>query len=136
MAEFLIQVVDKTNADPYLDVKNIKRGDVIALVEDGFVWGKNELDNPSWRILQAPNISVSAASTYLSPEVDVDPQHPSRMLQRRGFKLDLFLLPAQWAAWVADDTRAQPTKLFSGTGAQILALKVKKPVVADPNILG
>jgi hypothetical protein len=136
MAEFLVRVTDKVNADPYLDCQCTKRGDVIVVQEDGWAWGSGELTNPHWRIVQAPNITVSAATAFLGPELAIDPQNPSKMLQRRGFKLDLTLLPAQWAGWVADDTRAQPTKLFNGTGAQVLALKAKKPVLVDPNVMG
>lgn len=135
MAELLVRVVDKVNDDPYLDVQCTKRGDVIVVQPDGWVWGAEELKNPDWRIVQAPNISVSAATAFLGPELDTDPQRPSRVLQRRAFKLDLSLLPAKWTAWLADDSRTQAKRLFSGTGAQVLALKVAKPALADPNVI-
>lgn len=135
MAEFLVRVVDKINSDPYLDAKCLKRGDAVVIRPDGWAWGADELANPAWRIVQAPNISESAASAFLGAEPAVDPQNPSRVLQRRFFKMDFSLLPANWAAWVADATRAEPTKLFSGSAAQVLTLRVQKPVLVDPNIL-
>ena len=136
MAEFLIRVTDKVNDDPYLDAQCTKRGDIIVIVEDGWAWTKEEQTNPHWRILKAPSISVDAASAFLAPEIPTDPKNPSRMLQRRGFKLDISLLPEQWVSWIGDDKRAQPTKQFNGTGAQLLSFKVKKQPIADPNVLG
>ena len=136
MAELLCRVVDKIGSNSYLDSKCTKRGDIIVVQENGWAWGSEELSNPHWRIVQAPNISVSAATAFLGPELPVDPLNPSLVLQRRGFKLDIALLPAAWAAWVADNSRAQPTKLFSGTAAQVLALKVQKAALVDPNIVG
>lgn len=136
MAEFLVRVTDKVNTDPYLDCQCLKRGDVVTVQADGWVWGEFELSNPAWRIVLAPNISVSAATAFLGPELPVDPQNPSRMLQRRAFMLDVRKLPVQWLVWLADDTRAQPTKLFSGSDAQVLALRTARPVRTDPNVIG
>ena len=135
MAEFLIRVIDKINTDPYLDCKCLKAGDVIAVQPGGWAWGSSELSTPAWRIILAPGITVSQATAFLGPELPVDPLHPSRMLQRRAFVLDLSKLPALWLLWLADNTRAQPTKLFSGTAAQVLALKTVKPPRSDPNVI-
>jgi hypothetical protein len=47
----------------------------------------------------------------------------------------LTLLPAAWQAWIADASRAQPIKTFSGSVAQVLALKAAKVRLVDPNAL-
>lgn len=135
MAEFLIRVTDKVNPDPYLDCRCLKRGDVVTIQEDGWAWGLLEKLNTQWRILAAPSISVLQAQGYLSPELPLDPQNPSRTLQSRGFKFDVTLLPAQWQSWVADDTRAVPIRTFNGTPQQVLAFKVQKLPIPDPNVL-
>ena len=136
MAELLVRVVDKVNDDPYLDCHCTKRGDVIVIAPDGWSWGREELTNPHWRIVKAPNISVDDASAFLGPELETNPQNPSRVRQKRGFKLGLERLPPNWALWLADDTRAQPTKTFNGAGAALLAMKARKPALADPNVMG
>jgi hypothetical protein len=135
MAEFLVRVVDRVNTDPYLDCQCLKSGDVVCIVEDGHVWSLEEQTNPHWRIVQAPNISQEQAQNFLKPETDVDPLHPSYVLQVRANKLDLSRLPAQWLTWAADSTRAQPKKLFNGTGIQVLNLLAPKVPLTDPNIL-
>ena len=73
----------------------------------------------------------------MSKELNTDPQNPSRMLQRRGFKLDLsnITIPAAIKAWFADDDRIQPIRTINMTPAQFLALKVQKAKVPDPNVL-
>jgi hypothetical protein len=137
MAELLVRVVSKVNADPYLDVKCTKRGDVIAVCDDGWAWGPAELTNPDWRILKVPNLTVTDVQGFLAPEPEVNPAHPSRMLQRRAFKLDMsnVTLPAALWAWVQDSTRAVPTRTLNVTLAQLLALKVLKPALPDPNVM-
>lgn len=135
MAEFLIRVVDKINSDPYLDAKCMKRGDVISICQDGWAWSSIEKKDPQYRILQAPNITETQALGFLAPELPVDILNPSKVLQRRAFKLDISLLPVSLLTWLNDDKRTQPTKLFSGTLAEVLALKVTKPILVDPNII-
>lgn len=135
MAEFLVRVVDKVNSDIYLDSKCLKAGDVVVVCPDGWAWGKEELTNPDWRIVAIPAVSVTQAQAFLAPELDTDPTRPSRLLRRRAFRIDLTLLPAAWQAWIADATRAQPIKTFSGRVAQVLALKAAKVRLVDPNAL-
>lgn len=89
MAELLVRVVDKVNPDFYANTKCLKRGDVIAVCEDGWGWGVEELANPDWRILKIPDMTVAEASVFLAPERNRDPGQPSRTLQRRAFAIDL-----------------------------------------------
>lgn len=134
MAELLVRVVDKINDDPYLNAQCTKRGDVIVVMPDGWGWGKQELTNPEWRIVKLPGVSVSEASTFLGPEFDTDPLNPSRMLQRRAFRLDVDALPDP-KGQMADHKRKNPLHKVNLTGGQLIALKHKKPALADPNVL-
>lgn len=135
MCEILVRVVDKTNPDPYLDVGCTKRGDVIAVVEDGWGWGAEELRNPEWRIVKLPNVPAAMAQNFLAGEVDTDPARPSRMLRKRAIHLDLASFPKAAQTWLADATRAEPARSVTITPAQFGKLKIVKTKVADPNVL-
>lgn len=135
MAEFLVRVVDKVNSDIYLDSKCLKAGDVVVVCPDGWLWSSEELTNPDWRIVAIPSVTVIQAQAFLAPELDTDPTRPSRLLRRRAFRIDLTLLPAAWQAWIADASRTQSIKTFSGSVAQVLALKAAKVRLVDPNAL-
>lgn len=136
MCELLIRARDKVNDDPQLDAKCYKRGDVVAVVEDGWQWGRVELASPEWRILQLPNVSVEQAQAFVAEEVEDDPAQPSRMLRRRGWAFDLEALPAAVRAWLADDSRKTPTRRVNLTAPQILALRKRKQRLRDPDVIG
>lgn len=139
MCEMLLRVVDKINLnDPYLDVKCLKRGDVVVICDDGWEWGSEDLRNPAWRILKLPNVSKSMAEAFLGPELDTDPANPSRMLQRRAFKFDVdnASLPLPIKAWLADVSRANPSFTAGLSAAQLLSFRAAKPRKQDPNVLG
>ena len=134
MAEMLVRVVDKISADPYLNAKLTKRGDVISVQPDGWVWGKEEQKNPDWRIVKLPGVSVTNASQFVAPEKDADLKNPSRVLQSRAARLDLDNLPLGIAAVMADIKRRNPTARTSLTAQDLAALKISKPPLADPNV--
>jgi hypothetical protein len=141
MAELLVRVTDKVNPDDfYLNTKCTKRGDVIVVQPDGWAWGAMELSAPFWRIIKHSDLTVTEARALLAPELDTDPQHPSRTLQRRKFWLNLFkdAFPVALKNWLADDTRAVPmldlTPVFSLTNFR--GLKEEKPPIDDPNVIG
>lgn len=138
MCELLIRVRDKTNDDPYLDARCLKRGDVVVVVEDGWQWEREELTNPDWRILQLPNVTVAQAVAFVGEEVDDNPEQPSRVLRRRGwsFDVDASELPASVRAWFGDDSRAVPTRRVLLSAAQILALRRAKVRLRDRNVIG
>lgn len=137
MCELLVRVVDKTNPDdPYLDAQLTKRGDVICVQPDGWPWGTEELKNPDWRIIKLPGVNPDALAAFLSPEIDTDPTQPSKVLQRRAFKLDLdHAVLADAASALADGERKQATKALALTAAQIIRARVRKPARIDPNVL-
>lgn len=119
MAELLVRVVDKVNADDfYLDCQCTKRGDVIAVVPDGWDWGREERANPEWTILSVPDMSVGEAQMLVSAE-PAQALAPSRTLQRRAFGLDLDGLDA--------------ARLDA---AQIRAHMIRKASIADPLVIG
>ena len=138
MAELLVRVNDKINTDFYLNCQCTKRGDVIVVQGDGWAWGKEELKNPDWRIIKLPGVTVSAASVFLAPELPVDPLNPSKTLQRRIFKINLDdpSIPAAVAAVLADNKRTVPTITAAAVSFNLAALKVAKPSIADPAIIG
>lgn len=142
MAELLIRVTDKINPDFYLNCQCTKRGDVIDVRPDGWPWGTLDQTQPFWRILKVPALSVSEAAALLAPELDTDPLHPSRTLQRRAFKWDFdaaaalgVVLPPSLVAYLADDTRAQPSFTITNqmvSLANVRKLKVQKAAIVDP----
>jgi len=133
MCEILVLALDKVSDDPYLDAKQYKRGDVVAIRPDGWLWGKQELVNPLFRIIKVPRVTVSQASAFLGPELDTDPTNPSKMLRLRAFKLDLEGLPGV-VANLEDPKRRNPLFKASMSPEKLLALKVEKVRLADPNI--
>lgn len=137
MASLLVVVHDKINPDFYKDCQCYKRGDVVDVHPDDWVYGRLELTDPLFRIFIIPALSESEASAYLFWEVPTDPQNPSRTLQRRGFCLDLDspIIPAAVRAYIDDDTRAQPTFTVTLNQAQLRNLKKLRPPIADPNVI-
>lgn len=133
MCEMLVRVVDKVNDDPYLDAQCTKRGDVIAIQPDGWVWGTEELRNPEWRIIKIPGVPVVQAASFLGPEMDLDPANPSRVLQRRAFRLDVDALPDP-RGQMGDSKRRNPLHRVNMGHDALMALKVAKPRLVDPNV--
>lgn len=111
MAELLVRVVDKVNEDFYLNCQCTKRGDVIVAVPDGWLWGKEELRDPQYRIIVMPGLSLGDAQSMTAPEFDKDPNTPSKTLKRRAFRLDLDALATTKAIadYLADASRTQPS---------------------------
>lgn len=52
------------------DIDHLKAGDVIACQPDGFEWGREEINNPAWRILRV-ELLPSEADALLSQAPDV-----------------------------------------------------------------
>ena len=138
MAELLVRVIDKVNEDFYLNLKCTKRGDVIVACPDGWAWGKEEVRDPNYRIFQIPDMTLSEALALCSPEIDINPETPSRTLQRRMAKLDLdnASLPTAIKDFLADGSRRVAALTVPLAIAEVRALKVVKPTVADPAIFG
>lgn len=132
----LVRVVDKVNRnDPYLDVKLLKRGDVVVVCPDGWQWSALELKSADWRVMHFPDLSVEKAEAFLGPEFDTDPKNPSKMLRRRAFKVDLdsAILPADVKAAVAEGAKIETKVAVRLTESAALSLKVEKVRLEDPN---
>jgi hypothetical protein len=135
MCELLVRVVSKNNDDdPYLDAKCLKRGDVVTIQRDGWAWGRQELKNPHWRILSIPEMTVEQAQVFTSQEVATT-LYETAMLQSRGFHIDLdHTSLALFQRALADSTRSTAIIRLPFTLAQVLALKVRKDPLIDPNV--
>lgn len=139
MAELLIRVADKINTDDfYRNCQCTKRGDVIVASPDGWPWGKDELVLTFYRILKIPVLPLAEAQAFCAPEVDVDPLHPSRTLQKRMFRLDIdnAIIPAALKAYLQDDSRTSPSFTVNLTLTQIRSLKLVRPPITDPAVFG
>jgi hypothetical protein len=135
MAEFLIRVHDKVNPDSvYSDVKCLKRGDVVSVCPDGWVWSTRELRLPFWRIVKVAGMAMDEAEAFLSPEPG--DSLLNKMLRRRAFKVDVdrITLPKRIKEWLADDTRAVPFLEINTTTAR--GLKTLKEPLSDPAVIG
>lgn len=119
MAELLVRTVDKVNEDFYLNCACTKRGDVIAVQDDGWPWGKEERANPEWTIIKVPGVPAEKFLSFLAPEPETNSKVPSRTRQRRAFKLDL---DADIKALAQAD--------------RIDTVKIAKPAIADPAVIG
>ena len=140
MAEMLVRVVDKINGDFYLNCQCTKRADVIVVQADNWNWGRMELTDPHYRIVRILGYPLTAAQTYTVPEMPTDPNNPSKTLQKRQYYLDLAhtIWPANFAAWLADDSRSQPILqvVFANVIQTMGVLKVTKPPIQDPAVFG
>ncbi len=115
MCELVVWKIDTHAADPYIDAQAWKKGDVICVMEDGHEFTKAERSNPDWLILSLPGVPASAAASFEAQEPETDPSRPNRMRQKRMHRLDL-------------------TKKVK-TLEQLMAARVKKPRLQDPNVL-
>jgi len=122
MAELLVRVVDKVNPnDPDLDLQCLKRGDVVAIGEDGWPWSGKELSNPDWKVMYFPGASVSAAESYLMPEYASGPEDAELiMLRPRAFAFNLL--------------SAAPQTTFSGGDDEMLSFQIAKPPLQSPDV--
>lgn len=129
MAEFLVRIKDKTSSDPYLDAQCLKRGDIVAIQPDGWGWGLDEINNPDWRILKFPMISIKNSSSFIAPEFNTDPANPSYVLRRRAFSINLN------NPIFKNVLKDKSNNLFWVSEEEILALKIGKDRLKDPNVL-
>lgn len=117
MAEMLVRVVDRSNNDPLLDARLTKRGDVIAICDDGHAWSALERSGTPWIIVRVPGATVADLSAFVAEEPQ-NAANPHRLLRVRAFS---FNLAAHQGA--------------SMTLQQALALKSPKPPLPDPAVL-
>lgn len=123
--EILLRVVDKINLDdPIKNNQCTKRGDVIVVVPDGHNWGKEELSNPDWRIIKAPNLTEAATYDFTHADLDINGNEIKR--RKHTFDFDNPILSPQILTYLADSQRTNPFYYTEASIENILSLKKLK----------
>jgi hypothetical protein len=128
----IVFLKDKINADPYLDCKCYKRGDVIDFMPVGSDWRNYpgivaKVQSGDWLVVELPELTQAEAASMLAPEPG--DAKSDRMLQRRCFKLDLDAIPKA----LPD---AQKLEALPLSKAEVLAVLTSKPKRVDPAVIG
>lgn len=88
MAELLVMVTDKTNADKVLDAQCYKRGDVVAVKPDGWRWGIEELKRTDlFRVLKMPGVDPDTLQDLTVADVVDDGKGTATLVAKRARKL-------------------------------------------------
>lgn len=149
MPDIILRVRDEESQDFYRNCAASKAGDVIVVLPDGWEFSGDELTLPEWRIVRFPVKDAAAndritllLETFLAPELADSPLPLFRTRQAKAFSFDLAspALPADLRGYLADDSRKQASFTLSLSDADLEALltavKVRKPRIADPAVLG
>ena len=97
MCEFVIKRIDATNADPEKDIRGCyKRGDIIAVMEDGLADTM-----PHLTVIKVPMLDISTARMYMDSIKDAE----GNVLCRRKYRIP----PNIMNTWFHDDTDTQYT---------------------------
>jgi hypothetical protein len=140
MCELLVCWADVTSPDFYNNAVLPKKGDVIAIGDDGGVWGVQELSRPDWRIISIPLVDASAMADLTTGEIPsaavlaLSPGVPPRTLQFRGSLFDPSKLGGLTSllAFLADTTRVTPIFTYLTGILSFRALITQKAPIADP----
>lgn len=121
MCELAVYKLNRPNKESiYSDASGWKRGDVVSILEDGADWGMEVVGSVTFDIVKIPGVPVEKMSAYMAAEPG--DRMTNRVLQRRAFRFDL-------------DAHEKKTKKEC-TEKEALDLKVAKPPLVDPNVLG
>lgn len=88
MAEFLIKAVDAGNINPEKDRACYRRGDIVVVMPDGHVWGRQE-GLPKFYQVSIPGLSVELAKKVIESEMDAE----NKFVARRKWGLLINNLP-------------------------------------------
>lgn len=133
--QLLIRIRDKINPDcPYRCAKLHKAGDVIAIMPYEQPPGREERSNPDWLLLKVSGEdAIEECTSLTTPQIGNDPSSANRMLQKRGFRLDLDALKAATKELFHWESKQQ----FADIPIEIIMLaKVAVPMLPDPNVAG
>jgi hypothetical protein len=131
MADMLIFMENREGATINHTCKLAQRGDVVHVKPDGQGWGVQERAAP-FTLVHVPDATVDDLMSFLSPEQalpggeDQSWADLNNTRQFRGFKVDV---DAYVPGLRAGGTATVPL-------ADVMALKVQKPPVPDPKVLG
>jgi hypothetical protein len=133
MADLVIRIRAKPEANSELAALKTTRGDVIEVLPTPWAFSVIELTNPDWRILRLPNVSVADALVLTKPELLTDAGGVDRLRRKRSafFDVDDATLPTAISTWLLDDLRAVPIFTSNINRAQFLKfVKTKTPRTA------
>jgi hypothetical protein len=139
MPELLLFAWDhSTRSVPKPSTKQIaalpKCYDLIAWRDDGWKWGKEELNNHWFRVLCCPNADPRDLDALLRPMLPARGINLEQLTleQYRSHYLDLACeaAPAVCRAWFADDARQTP--ILSVRPVDIPSLKRARPEITIP----
>lgn len=115
MCEILLRVKHSAPTTDRHHMGRTQAGDVIVVMPDGWGWGKKEVENGEWRILQLPEVPYGDLGDML-----VDGPSTSRNVKSRRAKFfDLEALPWLRKAMAT----AQAVKLSREESKMLLAAK-------------
>lgn len=137
MAELLVRVIDKINDDFYKNCQCTKRGDVIAVKPDGWLWSSEELRNPDWRIIKTSS-TVEECKSFLKSQEDgklITDVTKSKTLLKRAVKLNIddTIISTVLKTSISDNSRSIKIDFQL---IDINSIKIVKDFVVDPNIKG
>lgn len=69
MCEILVRVRDRDSRGDAQRQRQLKAGDVVAVVDDGHVWGQKELANPDWRVFRLAGIQREMVEEMVAPRL-------------------------------------------------------------------
>lgn len=124
--ELYVRILSKTNpGKPYLCAQLHKAGDVIVVCPDNHEWGLAELSSPEHVIVCVPGVLADDLSSLTVEELDRGAGQ-SRVLQRRGFRVDIDKLPP---------APLPLPRLGPFTLAQLMAASYRVTPLRDPNVM-
>ena len=114
--ELLVRIIDRSQRED-----DSHRGDVIAVVRDGWEWSQIERTNPDWLILKVGGLLDTDADTMLTHPINL----PFGRFRRREWKLDLdnAPLPARF-------THPRRQESVSITRLALVSMLTRKPALA------
>ncbi|MBZ2208480.1 hypothetical protein [Massilia soli] len=77
--ELLIRTIDKLPLVVPAYVRASQRGDIIAIVPDGWEWSERERSNPEWLIIKADNLTEQDVESLLEPGRSEPPENARSM---------------------------------------------------------
>ena len=148
MPELLLFAFDHRTAIPTPSVAQIaalpKPMDLVTHQADGWPWGASERNHPWFRIVHWPQALPADLDALLSPLLPSGGSvglhgtlgTPQFLGQFRGFHLDLSVtnanLPAGFAAWWADNSRAaQRFTIAAGAAMTVANSKLARAAIAN-----